>query len=886
MLALFDTNPDAFIDGNIHNLRKGSILRIPDEATINSTDRSDAIARVREVNTELDMMPTAETTMEQPGVADVMPESSPEPMPEAMPEAEPEKELKIVSAADTTGAAAAASAEAQAEALKRELSLATESLASQKMENDELRSRIGELESTVVEMDKLRRLLEIQNQEMKQLQDSLAAEQQAAKSMPATEPVMEKAEPVVTPKPEPKPVAKPQPKPEAKPLPKPEPKAKPKPKPAPKPAPLPPPAQKSPMDVAMDYVNQVTSNPMILAIIGGVLVVIIALIMLVIRRKGKEDEPVEAVAVPETQAPASIEVVAEEAKPSFFAGIKEKLQGLTQKKQKAADEAEAVTEITEEFEGAEDKTDPGVSAAEPSEQETVMEQAPAADITGMDFEADESQQAAPEPEQPAPAPAAEPEQAAAAADPLEEVDVYEAFGDYEQAAEIIRQAISNYPDNQEYKLRLFKVYEAGGMQAEFAQAAESYKDSMEGTAEWAEIEEIGKTFAPDSAAFGGSGMVMEPEEETTGNASVDMESTMAMDFTTAGEVSGAAKEAESTPAESAESAEEDSGLDFGELDFELGESAEETPPETMDSEATEALDDSANVAVAAGGEASSPAVDLSDMDFEEPTGEVQLESESKPSEPRPDDEQSLEFDLGDLGEELEAAEEPEKKAEPEPAGNELEFDLGDLSLDETEAEPEAKAEPEPAGNEFDLGDFELGDVEEKAEPPTGDTVATDTVDEDLDVSMDFELDDVPDAERASPTPSDTVALDISSTKLQEEPGSEDPTVMPEESHVDEADDLGLDLSDFTLDEDSDAGALDLDMDLEIEGSEEPTLMTEDDSLGQSLSAEGDEVATKLDLARAYIDMGDSDGAKGILQEVLEEGNDAQKAEAEELIKSA
>ena len=73
---------------------------------------------------------------------------------------------------------------------------------------------------------------------------------------------------------------------------------------------------------------------------------------------------------------------------------------------------------------------------------------------------------------------------------------------------------------------------------------------------------------------------------------------------------------------------------------------------------------------------------------------------------------------------------------------------------------------------------------------------------------------------------------------------------------------------------------------EIEGSEEPTLMTEDDSLGQSLSAEGDEVATKLDLARAYIDMGDSDGAKGILQEVLEEGNDAQKAEAEELIKSA
>jgi FimV-like protein len=33
-------------------------------------------------------------------------------------------------------------------------------------------------------------------------------------------------------------------------------------------------------------------------------------------------------------------------------------------------------------------------------------------------------------------------------------------------------------------------------------------------------------------------------------------------------------------------------------------------------------------------------------------------------------------------------------------------------------------------------------------------------------------------------------------------------------------------------------------------------------------------------------MGDSDGAKGILDEVIAEGNDAQKAEAEELLQSA
>ncbi|HBM50769.1 MAG TPA: hypothetical protein DD385_11585, partial [Marinobacter sp.] len=47
----------------------------------------------------------------------------------------------------------------------------------------------------------------------------------------------------------------------------------------------------------------------------------------------------------------------------------------------------------------------------------------------------------------------------------------------------------------------------------------------------------------------------------------------------------------------------------------------------------------------------------------------------------------------------------------------------------------------------------------------------------------------------------------------------------------------------------------------------------------------DEAATKLDLARAYIEMGDSDGARDILEEVALEGNDDQKAEAQELLKN-
>ena len=46
-----------------------------------------------------------------------------------------------------------------------------------------------------------------------------------------------------------------------------------------------------------------------------------------------------------------------------------------------------------------------------------------------------------------------------------------------------------------------------------------------------------------------------------------------------------------------------------------------------------------------------------------------------------------------------------------------------------------------------------------------------------------------------------------------------------------------------------------------------------------------EVGTKLDLARAYIDMGDPEGARSILEEVLNEGNAVQKKEAERLVAS-
>jgi pilus assembly protein FimV len=44
-----------------------------------------------------------------------------------------------------------------------------------------------------------------------------------------------------------------------------------------------------------------------------------------------------------------------------------------------------------------------------------------------------------------------------------------------------------------------------------------------------------------------------------------------------------------------------------------------------------------------------------------------------------------------------------------------------------------------------------------------------------------------------------------------------------------------------------------------------------------------EIATKLDLAKAYEEMGDKDGARELLNEVMKDGDAAQKGTAQQLL---
>lgn len=249
-----------------------------------------------------------------------------------------------------------------------------------------------------------------------------------------------------------------------------------------------------------------------------------------------------------------------------------------------------------------------------------------------------------------------------------------------------------------------------------------------------------------------------------------------------------------------------------------------------------------------------------------------------------------------------------------------------LLQDEPQAQPEPVIEPEPEtivdqelDSAFDLSleddlhgleltePLQLGEsageieVDVAPEPVIEPVVIEPAFDEPLVEPAPVTLDDLADFD-----------LDVAADPIAALPQSEPVDIaaelaafdetMPEFDSLSELDlpedfDLSLSLDDDSAAAKSFASELD-DVNAELDKlsqsleqpSIEPHFTAEDamsDDLGDDLEFDylggADEAATKLDLARAYIDMGDHDGARDILDEVRKEGNDAQKGEAEEML---
>lgn len=218
---------------------------------------------------------------------------------------------------------------------------------------------------------------------------------------------------------------------------------------------------------------------------------------------------------------------------------------------------------------------------------------------------------------------------------------------------------------------------------------------------------------------------------------------------------------------------------------------------------------------------------------------------------------------------------------PEPAPELDAFDTDfDLSLDDLEAASPAVVNPESDALSFesmlhqqteareeDLSDF---DLDLQLEPPS-----STQSDDDFLSGLEDQMKDLPPVEPPTLTPADLDDLDLPEDfdlSLADEPQA--PAAAKPDAFASELDDVNAELDRLSQSLEHPPIAPSFTEKDAALGGDEP----EFDFLSGT-----DEVATKLDLAQAYIDMGDADGARDILAEVLSEGDDGQKGEAKEML---
>jgi pilus assembly protein FimV len=225
LIALYEANPDAFVNGNINLLIAGATLKIPDRTAVAAVEPAEAKDRAR------NLMAGSTASAAHRGAiaaqAPVTPAAKGKPgTPSGAAQApsKPKGEIKLSRAEPVKPQTASAAAAQEDDRIAHQRALA------------DLQARARELEKTVAD---LRRLVEIKNKQIAELEQRASA----PPPVPVVAPIAKPAAPkpaVEAPKP-PVPAVKP-----AVEAPKPPPPAKPKPaptaKPAPRPRPAPPPA--------------------------------------------------------------------------------------------------------------------------------------------------------------------------------------------------------------------------------------------------------------------------------------------------------------------------------------------------------------------------------------------------------------------------------------------------------------------------------------------------------------------------------------------------------------------------------------------------------------------------------------------------------------------
>ncbi|HXQ64858.1 MAG TPA: FimV/HubP family polar landmark protein [Steroidobacteraceae bacterium] len=470
------------------------------------------------------------------------------------------------------------------------------------------------------------------------------------------------------------------------------------------------------------------------------------------------------------------------------------------------------------------------------------------------------------------------------ADPLAEADFHMAYGLYDQAADIVKLAITREPDNRALKLKLLEVYFVWGNKDAFLEVARTLARTRDGGAagEWDKVVIMGRQIAGDDPLFAGAG----PSGAAT-DLDLDLEGsgTQGVDLEFLGE-------APAPPRTGRDSVDLDLGQALGGADgtADTGES-KTLDPERFDMLLDEPPTDHGDAA--SGGRTAAS---------ETPTVE-QPELRGVGRDRRPSSEAPTVEQPRLRGADAPTVEQPRLRGADAPTvetpalvgrrehviGERLGSALGRERSTATDATAELQID--------DLG-FDVGTL--------GST------------STSLEALKITDHPSDSGAGSATMVTGLDQ-QSRDRFGAADATVRAPgvaadaASHAPGAEALDLDLEDLTKALEGDtveqprreevgfstdvfATAIrqapsGLDLDVGASGSEqrEPTVTqrvsAEDLALPELEPVTLSEVGTKLDLARAYMDMGDPDGARSILQEVLNEGSSSQKQEAQRLIET-
>lgn len=879
MLALQDLNPDAFMDGNINRLMRGQVLRVPTEEQIASRSANQAYQEVTAQNRSFQSpSPAVDATGQQPTAAQ-------------QGQSQPQDELRLVAGNESTNTedgASSGGAEGVAGGAEGSTAVVMEQLDEARRENDELNTRVEDLQAQLATMQ---RLVELKNSQLAELQaqsgetqaeegQQAPAESSAEGEQPAVSEGAEDGEGDAT---------------QGEPA-----------------APGEMTSEDEASETAMSGDVQPTEEG---APVSG-------------EDTSSAEEPAPAVTDTETGTEPAEQVQGE---PS--AGDE---QGTPEAPTTAAEQpAPEEAEPAQQPEPAQPAADKGflgnlieelktnrlyqlvaggiavlvllllglLARRNANREKEFYEQLNAEsdfDDDAIDLGGDADDQVGSDEK-----------------DALAEADAYIAYGRHDQAAETLESAISREPSRSDLRLKLLAVYadnqdreafekQYGELEALDDEAAlveaQALRERLEEAEAMPSIDDLQSQLRSSSTTEAD----MAPEEDSFDRtfASLDADSADKEDedfFSQSNEF------AESSEFAEIEQSSDDLGLD----DLELDEDPLEQ--DSLESEGEKNPDAPIEYDISD--------LNLDDEDVESTESADQPETQVEELESANESEElDINFDLEeDLGEGSEKGLEEGLEEEPdvEPESSELaEDDFGSLELDESllgdetdTAEPTPPAEDDRATSDDELPPMEeepelaiddagtldesfLDDLDAELEKVASETAdetepaesETDTLDE---LELDVSDEDLALMEEVSEGASDEDQADDEIPELDEELGLEDSLQSEEDDDIPTAEE-SIDAEEFP--EAEDVADIEQDDDMAKPGQKGPSVTdfdeaALDDEDDFDFLAGTDEAATKLDLARAYIEMGDSDGARDILEEVAIEGNDSQKVEAQDLLKN-